>query len=281
MTPAGNMIYPTCHAFTQVSPRDGYNLLIGLSTGDGKPAPGPTTPISRESLLGPGFGQTILHVSCFQRLRALVAHNCTNEEGGRASYDPAAGDGVCTLATDEFSMTLGGYAFPEFLACLCAVVVASVHQQLMASSNNTKVVGMLRFNIESEVDSTRVVGADWVPRQNGQFFVVGHLSGRVYLYNKVQIHSFAMECLVILLFKSVHSLRGQRVPESCDSLQCALRQSEDPGGPRRNFRDYPSHQIYLHAITHVSFKDDLQTLRTFCQAFVACMVGRYFPSADL
>ena len=100
------------------------------------------------------------------------------------------------------SIPLGGYALPEFLVCLCAVVVASVHQQLMASSNNTKVVGMLRFNIDSEVDSTRVVGADWVPRQNGQFFVVGHLSGRVYLYNKVQIHSIAMECFVILLFTS-------------------------------------------------------------------------------
>ncbi len=71
-----------------------------------------------------------------------------------------------------------------------------MHQQLMASSSNTKVVGMLRFNIDS--DSTRVVGADWVPRQNGQFFVVGHLSGRVYLYNKVQMHSCAMKSLAIL-----------------------------------------------------------------------------------
>ena len=65
------------------------------------------------------------------------------------------------------------------------VVVASVHQQLMASSSNTKVVGMLRFNVDSEVDSTRVVGAQWIPGHAGQYFVVGHLSGRVYLYNKV------------------------------------------------------------------------------------------------
>ena len=36
MMPAGTMIYPTCHDFTQVSPRDGYDLLIGLSTGDGE-----------------------------------------------------------------------------------------------------------------------------------------------------------------------------------------------------------------------------------------------------
>ena len=28
-------MYPTCHSFTPVSPRDGYDLLIGLSTGDG------------------------------------------------------------------------------------------------------------------------------------------------------------------------------------------------------------------------------------------------------
>ena len=69
---------------------------------------------------------------------------------------------------------------------LHAVVVASVHQQLMASSNNTKVVGMLRFNIDGEVDSTRVVGAQWVPGHAGQYFVVGHLSGRVYLYRKVR-----------------------------------------------------------------------------------------------
>ena len=80
------------------------------------------------------------------------------------------------------------------------VVVASVHQQLMASSNNTKVVGMLRFNIDSEVDSTRVVGAQWVPGHAGQYFVVGHLSGRVYLYNKVRarspIHIKSCPCLM-------------------------------------------------------------------------------------
>ena len=81
------------------------------------------------------------------------------------------------------------------------VVVASVHQQLMASSNNTKVVGMLRFNIDSEVDSTRVVGAQWVPGHAGQYFVVGHLSGRVYLYNKVRakcpIHIKFYPCLMV------------------------------------------------------------------------------------
>ena len=36
MMPAGTMIFPTCHDSTQVSPRDGYDLLIGLSTGDGE-----------------------------------------------------------------------------------------------------------------------------------------------------------------------------------------------------------------------------------------------------
>ena len=31
-------MYPTCHSFTPVPPRDGYDLLIGLSTGDGAPS---------------------------------------------------------------------------------------------------------------------------------------------------------------------------------------------------------------------------------------------------
>ena len=71
----------------------------------------------------------------------------------------------------------------------CAVVLASIHKQLMASHTNTKVVGAKRINVNSEVDSTRVVGVEWVPQQNGQYFVVGHFSGRVYLYSKVRYKS--------------------------------------------------------------------------------------------
>ncbi len=75
----------------------------------------------------------------------------------------------------------------------CAVVLASIHKQLMASHTNTKVVGAKRININSEVDSTRVVGAEWVPQQNGMYFVVGHFSGRVYLYSKVRRSSPSCE----------------------------------------------------------------------------------------
>lgn len=145
------MIYPTCHAFTQVNPRDGYDLVIGLSTGDGRP-----------------------HVPS-----NLPDHN------------PAlrtVAEGLFTSADHRsLPVSLGIILWQLLTSCMhaCAVVVASVHQQLMASASNTKVVGMLRFNIDSEVDSTRVVGAEWVPQRNGQFFIVGHLSGKVYLYNKV------------------------------------------------------------------------------------------------
>lgn len=66
------------------------------------------------------------------------------------------------------------------------MVLASIHKQLMASHTNTKVVGAKRINVNSEVDSTRVVGAEWVPQQKGQYFVVGHFSGKVYLYSKVR-----------------------------------------------------------------------------------------------
>lgn len=75
---------------------------------------------------------------------------------------------------------------PNQNSMLCAVVLASIHKQLMASHTNTKVVGAKRINVNSEVDSTRVVGAEWVPQQNGMYFVVGHFSGRVYLYSKVR-----------------------------------------------------------------------------------------------
>ena len=55
----------------------------------------------------------------------------------------------------------------------------------MASHTNTKLVGAKRINMNGEVDGTRVIGAEWVPQQNGQYFVVGHFSGKVYLFNRV------------------------------------------------------------------------------------------------
>ena len=106
------------------------------------------------------------------------------------------------------------------------VVVASVHQQLMASSNNTKVVGMLRFNIDSEVDSTRVVGAQWVSGHAGQYFVVGHLSGRVYLYNKVRakcpVHTKICPCLMVQHSGAPSS--DYDGPEQCGCSVAVLRQ---------------------------------------------------------
>ena len=106
---------------------------------------------------------------------------------------------LCTSRHGTLRGTLRGTSAD--IVFVRTVVVASLHQQLMASSNNTKVVGMLRFNIDSEVDSTRVVGAQWVPGHAGQYFVVGHLSGRVYLYNKVRgkcpAHTKICPCLMV------------------------------------------------------------------------------------
>jgi len=88
-----------------------------------------------------------------------------------------------------------------------AVVLASVHKQLMASPNNTKVVGTKRINYNSEVDGTRVIGAEWVPQQNGQYFVLGHLSGKVYLYAKVS------SC-ASLMYTLEPPLHRKQVPQS-------------------------------------------------------------------
>ena len=89
----------------------------------------------------------------------------------------------------------------------------------MASHTNTKVVGAKRLNVNSEVDSTRVVGAEWVPQPKGQYFVVGHFSGKVYLYSKVSRSLTSSGKLPLQLFSTCMS--AQTVFVACRNSKLA------------------------------------------------------------
>ena len=66
-----------------------------------------------------------------------------------------------------------------------AVVVGSTKAQLQASSSNTKLLAMLHFNAEGQVDTSRVVDVAWIPGTNASLFAAAHLSGSIYVYQTV------------------------------------------------------------------------------------------------
>ena len=69
-------------------------------------------------------------------------------------------------------------------ACV-AVLVGSTKTQLQTTSSHTKLLSVLHFNSEGQIDMSRIVDIAWIPGTNASSFAAAHLSGNIHLYQTV------------------------------------------------------------------------------------------------
>ncbi len=172
---AAGPVFPTCHAFAP-SCADGFDLAVGLSTGEGGHA-----------LLGcPTFA------TFAAALGALAFGRVCSAEGFlqacRKPLSPARAPGARCRGLPAFAAldALRAHLRPGCHPPVPAVVLLSLRAQLKALASNTRPASSLCLNVDGCTNASRCVALAWLPGSEGTAFVAAHRDGAVLLYHKAR-----------------------------------------------------------------------------------------------